>query len=240
MRKPIASSFAMIIARIMTSHVAPTVSMPVALAFLKVIPPMFRPTLILACVLLISVQSHADIITPPGLSPGDQFRIVFTTDIDYRMPATSPNIGDYDNLIQNNAVFAGLDTYNGQAVNWMVLGSTPAVSAVSRVPLSSDVPIYRVDGVEVADNATDLWDGSIDAPINLTASGGDTVQQSVEHVLGFQPEWYSGLTLRRRQFCYVWLVDAGRQWVVYPWCGFCSECFLYLLRDFGGINCPRC
>jgi hypothetical protein len=100
----------MIIARIMTPHVAPTVSMPVALAFLKVVPPMLRPTLIVACVLLASAQSRADINTPPDLEPGDQFRIVFTTDIDYRMPATSPNIGDYDTLIQNNAVFAGLDT----------------------------------------------------------------------------------------------------------------------------------
>ena len=169
MRKSMASSFVMMIARIMTPRVAPAASMLAALMFLKGVPPMFRHTLIVACVLLVSIQSHADIITPAGLSPGDQFRIVFVSDS--RVPAVSSDIATYDALIQGDAVAAGLNTYNGQAVNWMVLGSTAAVSAVSRVPLSSNVPIYRIDGVKVADNAADLWDGSIDAPIDLTASG---------------------------------------------------------------------
>lgn len=32
--------------------------------------------------------------------------------------------------------------------------------------------LYRLDGVKVADSTADLWDGSLDAPINVTELGG--------------------------------------------------------------------
>ena len=80
-------------------------------------------------------QARADIITPAGLNPGDQFRIVFVTS-EIR-DATSSNIADYDAFVQTAANAGGQDTYNGNPVTWRVIGSTATVSAISRLPLTS-------------------------------------------------------------------------------------------------------
>ncbi len=50
--------------------------------------------------------------TPTVLKPGDQFRFAFAT-ADFTT-ATSTNISDYDNFVQNQA---GGATYNGVTVN---------------------------------------------------------------------------------------------------------------------------
>ncbi len=110
-----------------------------------------------------------NIMTPAGLNPGDQFRIIFVTDGGRN--ATSSNIADYDAFVDNTA--AGL-TYNGADVTWFALGSTPTVAANSsgRLPVDANSPpLFRLDGVKVADNTADLWDGTIDAPINVTEAG---------------------------------------------------------------------
>lgn len=115
-------------------------------------------------------EARADfMLIPAGLNEGDQFRVVFVSSA--VRDASSSNIADYDLFITNLAVAAGLDTYFGTPVTWQVLGSTSAVSAISRVPLTSP-SIYRLDGVKVANSGTDLWDGSIDAPIRITETGG--------------------------------------------------------------------
>ena len=114
-----------------------------------------------------SVQS-AVITTPAGLNPGDQFRVVFQSSVGQN--ALSSNIADYDQFIAGLAAISGIDTYFGSGVTWQVLGSTNAVSAISRVPVSSP-PIFLVNGIKVADDGADLWDGSIDVPIVLDEFG---------------------------------------------------------------------
>ncbi len=116
-------------------------------------------------------QARAGIMTPAGLSPGDQFRVLFVSSA--TRDATSANIADYDTFITDLANAAGL-TYNGAAVTWQALGTTPAVAATSsgRLPAStSSPPLYRLDGVKVADSTADLWDGTIGAPINVNELG---------------------------------------------------------------------
>jgi hypothetical protein len=126
------------------------------------------PVLLVGAVL--APAARADIMTPTGLNTGDQFRIIFVTS-DTR-DATSSNLADYDTFITDLATAAGL-TYNGAPVTWFALGSTESVSANSRLPASTSSPgLYRVDGVKVADNTSDLWDGSIDNFLNITETGG--------------------------------------------------------------------
>jgi hypothetical protein len=99
-------------------------------------------------------QAKADINTPAGLLPGDQFRIAFTTLTP--TTATSSSISFYDNIVQTDANAAGLGTYNGSPVTWMAIGSTATVSAVSRLPMDN-VPIYLPTGTEVAAGGAQLW-----------------------------------------------------------------------------------
>jgi hypothetical protein len=116
-----------------------------------------------------AAPARADLLTiPTGLSAGDQFRVLFISSA--RRDATSSDIADYDRFIMDLAIAAGIDTYFGDPVSWQVLGSTAEVSAISRVGVDSP-GLYEMNGVRVADNGADLWDGSIDNPILLDDTG---------------------------------------------------------------------
>lgn len=120
-------------------------------------------TLILAaCVDDISAATILS--TPGGLTPGEQFRFVFVTS--GTTNATSTSISTYDTFVTSAATAADLQ-YDGSPISWQVIGSTSGVTAISRLPNSSPA-IYRLDGTKVADSGTDLWDGSLDAAINIT------------------------------------------------------------------------
>jgi hypothetical protein len=62
----------------------------------------------------LTADARADVITPKGLAPGSQFRMVFATDV--TTLALSPNISFYDSYVISNAGAAGLSMYNGQTV----------------------------------------------------------------------------------------------------------------------------
>lgn len=128
--------------------------------------------LLLVLVGCLTTQARAAVIAPAGLSPGDSFRVVFVTSTG--TTAVSTSIGYYDGFVTNRATIAGLNIYNGQPVLWQVIGSTAAVLASSpgRNAAATDTsPIYRVDGLLVANNGADLWDGSALNPINRDEFG---------------------------------------------------------------------
>lgn len=103
--------------------------------------------------------TFADIMTPPGLVPGDRFRVVFVTST--TRDATSANIADYDAFVTSSAIAGNLMVYNGVSVTWQVIGSTPDVTAISRLPLTSSA-LYLNGGLSlVAASGADLWDGSL-------------------------------------------------------------------------------
>ncbi|TRU26257.1 MAG: PEP-CTERM sorting domain-containing protein [Microcystis aeruginosa Ma_SC_T_19800800_S464] len=122
-----------------------------------------------------SAVQAAIITVPTGLNPGDQYRLVFVTS--GTRDATSTNIADYNTFVTNAVVGSALQsslTANGLAPTWTAIGSTSSVNAKTNTltdPVanaSTSVPIYLIDGNLVATGYSDLWDGSILVPINLT------------------------------------------------------------------------
>lgn len=117
------------------------------------------------------------------LEPGDQFRIAFVTSEDFQTTALSTDISNYNllatNAAQSQADLATLDT------DWFAIVSVPESSAGAGDGISAKtntgtddspagdngVPIFRVDGVKIADHYDDLWDRTIDAPLNVAQDG---------------------------------------------------------------------
>ena len=131
-----------------------------------------------------SAAQAALVVVPPGLNPGDQYRLVFVTA--GTRDATSTNIDDYNIFVTNQATGGtpGIDTALDTALNgagfdlstitWKAIGSTSAVAARDNTgtnPSSTGVPIYLIDGNRVANNNADLWDGSLQHPINRNNLG---------------------------------------------------------------------
>jgi hypothetical protein len=135
-----------------------------------------------------SAAQAALVVVPPDLAVGDQYRLVFVTE--GKRDATSTDIDDYNTFVTSQVRLSILpgttDTALYQALNaagidpntitWKAIGSTASVDARDNTgtnPSSTGVPIYLIDGNRVANNNADLWDGSIQTPINRTQS--DTV-----------------------------------------------------------------
>jgi hypothetical protein len=126
--------------------------------------------------LAVGAIAEADVVAPPGLNPGDKFNLVFLSSS--QTDATSSDPTGYDALVTLDAVAAGLNNYAGNPVTWKTLGSfgtflpigpfDPPVGQTSALerfnPASA---IYTLNGDKVADNGTDLYDGSIANPVNV-------------------------------------------------------------------------
>jgi len=135
---------------------------------------LLRPCLPVWLVLMASGLAHAGIVTtvPTDLSPGDQYRLVFITR--GARDAQAPSIDDYNAFVTTQANYSNELAALGLA--WKVIGSTYAVDArenTSTIPGTdgAGIPIYRLDGTRIADSYADLWDGSIDSPLNVDQYG---------------------------------------------------------------------
>jgi hypothetical protein len=107
------------------------------------------------------------VITPPtDLAPGEKYYLMFVTGAG--TTGLSSNISDYDTFVNSEA--SQVSELSGIA--WKALGSTSTVSARDHLNIG-DFPIYRLDNVRIANNATDLWDGSI-----ANATGGSVLPNS--------------------------------------------------------------
>ncbi len=111
-----------------------------------------------------------NIATPSGLSPGDQFRIVFLTVATTQ--ATSGDIGYYNTFVTNDAInqAGGIGNnvmYGSTALTWTAIASTNDIAAISNIG-SFGVPVYLASGTLItpSDTATGLWSGSLLSPIN--------------------------------------------------------------------------
>jgi hypothetical protein len=119
-------------------------------------------------------NAHASIVTlPTGLSPGDQYRLVFVTD--GARTVLSSDIGDYNAFVTAEAVLSSELAALG--TTWTVIGSSDAgVDARDNTNTNPTtdgpgVPIYTLTDLIVASGYNDLWDGSIANPINITQTG---------------------------------------------------------------------
>ena len=116
------------------------------------------------------------IAIPTGLNPGDTYRLAFVTSS--ARDATSSDIADYNNFVSadanSQAALAALGT------TWTAITSTETVDArdnTNTAPSSVaggsvGVPIFLMNDTRLADSYDDLWDGTIDNPLDVTASGG--------------------------------------------------------------------
>lgn len=123
---------------------------------------------------LIFVQG-ALVTVPPGLNPGDSYRLVFVSD--GAIDARSDQINDYDSLIALEA--AAVPALNVLGTSWRALASTQFASArghteTDPVVNGTGFPIYGLDGMRIVDDNADFWDGSLDSAIYLTPTEVDS------------------------------------------------------------------
>ena len=119
-------------------------------------------------------RSYASPITVPvGLAPGSQYRLVFVT-AETTYQALDSNIADYNAEVslEANSVTALLDL----GTTWRVIGSTSSVNAITNIGSDPNVPIYNLDGLKVANDATTNSGGlfgsfGLFAPIGYNENG---------------------------------------------------------------------
>ena len=107
-------------------------------------------------------------LTPTGLVTDDTFRLLFLSSTTRK--ASSSDIADYNTFIQNR-VAAGHAAIQAYVEGFRVVGCTAATDArdnTGTTYTSSDtgVPIYWLNGVQVADDYEDFYDGSWDEEAN--------------------------------------------------------------------------
>lgn len=116
--------------------------------------------LLVLVVVGIASRANADTIiytVPPGLAPGDTYRLVFVTSETTETTAASTNIADYNAFV--TGVADAVPALAALGATWTVIGSTEAVSAVTNIGDPSG-SIYDLDGLEVAASTAALFNTS--------------------------------------------------------------------------------
>ena len=151
--------------------------------------------LLLAALLALPMQAQAQTVTsvpddwallPTGISTGDQFRLIFLTSSNRN--ATSATIGDYNTFVQG-AANSGHTDIRAYSSGFTVVGCTASVDArdntgTTYTSTDTGVPIYWLNGLQVADDYEDFYDGSWDAESNsqdkneLGTNGPNTTQSA--------------------------------------------------------------
>ncbi len=124
-------------------------------------------TALVGLIAIVTSSAMAALVDPIGLNNGDKYHIVFATST--AIDATSSDIADYNAFVNSVAGAAG-SWVKDIATTWKAIASTRTVNANANAPITA--PVFRVDGVKVADSYGDMWDGSLDAVINVTETGG--------------------------------------------------------------------
>jgi hypothetical protein len=121
-----------------------------------------------------AAKATAILTVPPGLNPGDQYRIVFVTST--TRDATSTDIADYNNFV-NTAANAPGSLLAPLGATWSAIASTGG-DAETNIGGPSSLPIYLLDGTLVANGTAVLFNPAIgptilSAAIRITETGGD-------------------------------------------------------------------
>jgi PEP-CTERM motif len=135
----------------------------------------FLASLLHLCTILAVTPSAVfagPVTTPPGLSPGDTYRLVYVTSA--TTEATSADISYYNTFVTADAnsfpALAALDT------TWTAIGSTSTVAADNNTgtnpAFGAGSPIYNLAGQLVAANNADLW--SVPAALIIDSEAGTT------------------------------------------------------------------
>lgn len=120
-------------------------------------------SLFLGC--FISSASASVVAVPPGLEIGDRYRLVFVTADDG--PLGFSDIAVYNTFVTKQAHQVPSLAAFGE---WRVLGSAGNTNARRNTrtdPKPGTPPVYRIDGIRVAEDYEDLWDGRLENPISI-------------------------------------------------------------------------
>ncbi len=123
---------------------------------------------------------------PSGLNPGDKYHVAFVSE--GARDALSSNIADYDAFVQGEAQRTGAIT-ESWGVTWFAIASTagiPRVDARDHIPVTT-APMYLLSDVRLADDAADLWDGTIQTPFSVDQFG-NTPSESTSVWTGTQSD----------------------------------------------------
>ena len=128
-------------------------------------------------------------LIPSGLGPGDSFRLMFLTTGKSR--ATSGNINDYINFVQNeaNAGHSGIKPYAHDFRPVLSTDGPSNIHARSVISYTMDhssdgpgrVPVYWLNGSKVADNSDDFFDNSWDSHDARNRTAGHMWNLTLEH-----------------------------------------------------------
>jgi hypothetical protein len=162
-----------------------------------------------------AVSLAAPITVPTDLNPGDPYVLAFVSST--VRDATSSNIGDYNDFVQGLAETAGIG--QAQELTWKAIASTATVDARDNVGNFGNVPVYLLDGTTViADSFSDLWDGSLDASLDIDEKGmvsgfRDVWTGSEADGTGYSDRWLGSLVSQRgRNDLFLsngWWISAG-------------------------------
>ena len=99
-------------------------------------------------------------LIPSNLNTGDEFRLLLR--IQLKRHANSENIGDYDAFVQEEISAKGHVEIKAYSSHFQVLGSTATVNARTHTGTtgSGGVRIHWLNGLKVANNYADFYDGS--------------------------------------------------------------------------------
>ncbi len=127
----------------------------------------------MAAVLPLALNSFAaPITTPTGLLPGAQYRLAFVTA--GTRDAASTDIADYDAFVTTEAT--SVPELSSLNTTWQVIGSTATVDARDHTgtdPIVPGIPIYLLNDTKLVDDYADLWDWTIDMPLEFDQNGVD-------------------------------------------------------------------
>jgi hypothetical protein len=109
-------------------------------------------------------------LIPAGLSPGDQFYIIFVTST--ARDATSTDIADYNAFVNTAADLSSAKDTDNASITWRVVAATAGNDQCD--PYNGDVsatPIYNLNGVKLANDRADMLDGTIAARVEYDETG---------------------------------------------------------------------
>ncbi len=95
-------------------------------------------------------------VVTPNLAAGSQYRIAFVTS--GTISATNVDISTYDNFVNGLANASGSKLLP-LGTSWQAIVSTRDVDAYFHIGGAFTIPVYSIEGLLVASNAADLWDG---------------------------------------------------------------------------------
>ena len=149
--------------------------------------PRFRWAAALLSLVAVPATAQAAIYVPPDVSPGQQYQLVFVSQ--GTMQGLTALFTNWNNFVQGEAALNPSLTGTGDGVVWNAIVSAdteessdlvagpPAKQSAFMLPVAArnnalvEAPVYRLDGTKVADGFADMWDGDLDAPINIDQFG---------------------------------------------------------------------